>query len=72
MAKVSRREYLLHPDAYAKRGNDLPHSKLDPDKVREIRTNRSGKTAKQIAEIHGVHFRTIEKILYFETWKHVI
>lgn len=54
-----------------KRGNDLPHSRLDPEKVRQIRTNRHGKTPKQWAKELNVHYRTIQKVIYFETWVHV-
>ena len=71
MIKVSREIYLLSPEIYAKRGNDLPQSKLNPEKVRYIRINRYGKTAKQLAEMFGVHNRTIEKIRDGKTWKFV-
>ena len=53
------------------RGNDLPHARLNPEKVREIRANVRGMTARQLAEAHGVHYRTIEKIRSGETWSHV-
>jgi hypothetical protein len=51
----------------AKRGSDLPHTKLTPDQVAAIRINRHGKTAKTLAADYGVHHRTIEKIRYRET-----
>lgn len=70
-AKVSREIYLLNPEIYAKRGNDLPHAKLNPDNVREIRTNRRGETAKQLASRFGVHHRTIDKIRDGKTWKYI-
>jgi hypothetical protein len=54
--------------AMAKRGNSLPHAKLDAAKVKAIRENRQGKTAKQLADEFGVHYRTIEKVRYMETW----
>ena len=53
--------------AMAKRGADLPHTKLTPDQVQSIRINRHGKTAKALAADYGVHHRTIEKIRYGET-----
>ena len=53
--------------ATAKRGSDLPHTKLTPDQVVAIRANRYGKTAKALAEEYGVHYRTIEKVRYMET-----
>jgi DNA-binding CsgD family transcriptional regulator len=50
-----------------------PHRrpKLNEAQVEQIRVNRYGKTAKQLAEQHGVHYRTIEKIRAYETWAHV-
>jgi predicted signal transduction protein with EAL and GGDEF domain len=57
--------------AAAKRGNDLPHAKLTPEKVLQIRANNKGKTAAQLADEFGVHFRTIEKIRSRETWSHI-
>lgn len=57
--------------ATAKRGTDLPHARLTPEKVRAIRINRHGKTAKELATEHGVHYRTIEKVRAGETWTHV-
>jgi hypothetical protein len=69
---MTREEYLstgrftVHP-----RGNDLPHARLNPDLVREIRANREGMTAKKRAEKLGVHYRTVEKVLSGESWGHV-
>lgn len=57
--------------AHAARGNALPHAKLTPDRVRAIRSNPGGLTARQLAEEHGVHYRTIEKVRGYETWGHV-
>ncbi|MOA57980.1 hypothetical protein D3C78_1822740 [compost metagenome] len=48
-----------------------PNAKLNLEKVRRIRQNRHGKTARQLADEHGVHFRTIEKIRAFQTWSSV-
>lgn len=56
---------------YAARGNDLPHAKLNPELVREIRVNRKGETAKQLGARLGVHHMTIEKVRYFKSWVHV-
>lgn len=66
----------------AKRGSELPHSKLDESKVAKIRRDyyRARKlrallekkySAEGLAKQHGVHPRTIEKILSWETWVHV-
>ena len=55
----------------ARRGNDLPHARLTPDLVRDIRANRQGLTAQQWATAIGCHYRTIEKVRHYETWIHV-
>lgn len=57
--------------ARAARGNALPHAKLTPERVRAIRSNPRGLTARQLAEEHKVHYRTIEKVRHYETWCHV-
>ena len=69
---MSREEYLAAPVLYAKRGEALPHSKLDADTVMAIRVNKLGLTAKQWANKLGLHYRTIEKVRYFESWRHVL
>jgi len=69
---VSRFDYAqFKAKACAKRGNQLPHARLDPEAVREIRSNVLGLTAKQLAQRYGVHHRTIEKVRHYETWSHV-
>ena len=69
---MTRFEYQLWGAlAMASRGNDLPHARLDPSKVQEIRANVRGMTARQLADLYGVHYRTIEKIRARETWAHV-
>ena len=68
---MKRQEYITRAREFASRGNDRPNSRLNPEMVREIRTNRKGQTAKQLADAYGVHYRTIEKVQYFETWAHV-
>lgn len=55
----------------AKRGSDLPHAKLDEAKVRAIRENRHGLTAKQWAALLGVHQRTIDKVRDRRSWTHI-
>jgi hypothetical protein len=57
--------------AIAMRGESLPHARLDADKVRAIRANVNGLTARQLGEQYGVHYRTIEKVRHNETWNHV-
>lgn len=66
----------------AKRGNDLPQAKLTPLLVIEIR-RRNEEKQRRIAELNakysakamaadlGVRERTIEKVLRYETWRHV-
>lgn len=53
------------------RGEAVHTARLTPDKVRAIRINRHGKSAKAMAKELGVHYRTIEKVQYYETWRHV-
>jgi len=56
----------------AKRGIELPQSKLDENDVRLIRELKGQLTAKSLAEKFDVHYRTIEKVLSYETWVHVL
>ena len=70
---MTRHEYeQWGAKSIAVRGTALPHARLDPIKVRAIRANVKGKTARQQAEEFGVHYRTIEKVRYYETWGHVL
>lgn len=69
---MTRIEYnLWGAKATCLRGNDLPQTKLNPEIVRAIRENRRGLTRKQLAAQYGVHYRTVEKIHYFESWTHI-
>ena len=69
---IDRREYLVNADKYAKRGSDLPHTKLNAEIVRKIRIDaEQGKTAKLQASEYGVHIRTIEAIRSYRTWLNV-
>ena len=54
-----------------KRGTDLPHAKLDPEKVRAMRENRHGWPRWKWAELYGVHIRTVEKACNGGSWGHV-
>jgi hypothetical protein len=69
---MNRREYLQRAREFAARGNSLKQSRLDAGKVRYIRCNEKGMTAKALADMFGVHYRTIEKVRHFETWIHVL
>ena len=66
----------------AKRGEDLPQSKLTEDDVRlirqahaealaEIKRLQQHVSARALAEKFGVHVRTIEKVLSYQSWRHV-
>ena len=44
---MTRTEYLSNPYPHAKRGLDLPHARLTPALIREIRANRRGEAQKQ-------------------------
>jgi len=69
---INRHEYLCNTIYYAKRGNELPHAKMNADQVRKIRIDsEQGVTAKSQASEYGVHIRTIEAIRSYKTWVHV-
>lgn len=53
------------------RGTDRHNAKLNEHKVKWIRQNPKGMSAKAQAKALGVHYRTVEKVRYFETWGHV-
>lgn len=53
-------------------GVEHPHSKLNPDLVRQIRTDRSsGLSLRKIATKYGVDTRTIADVSKYRTWKEV-
>lgn len=53
---ISRQDYLAETIKFAKRGNDLPHAKVNPEIVRKIRIDsEQGITAKCQASEYGVH-----------------
>lgn len=54
------------------RGIDRYNARLTPEIVREIRANRHGLTLRALAERFGVHRRTVEKVHYYESWRHVL
>lgn len=79
---MTRNEYLLNPSAYCKRGFDLPQTKIPPlavvaireaaKKREELRREITDKYSNAaLAKQWGVHPRTIEKILSFETARHI-
>lgn len=67
---MNRHDYLTGGAAsLAKRGIELPQSKLNPEIVRMIR--RSDKTSKKLAEELCVHKRTIDGVRSGRTWHSV-
>lgn len=55
------------------KGNKLPHTKLTPDDVRQIRAlyAAGGWSQTALAERYGVSRRAIQAALNGESWKHV-
>jgi DNA-directed RNA polymerase specialized sigma24 family protein len=79
---MARDEYLQRRSEFAARGQDLPHAKLLDLDVIDIRSAKRQREAlmqhirenlsnEALAKRHGVHFRTIEKILSRESWSHL-
>lgn len=72
---IDRDEWSLRRIEFAPRGRALPHAKLDDEKVREIRASyvqySSTRGLQALARRFGIHRRTVEKVLSFETWGHV-
>lgn len=79
---IDRDQYESDARLYASRGMELPWSKLMPLDVMAIRSAaRQRESLKQhirehlsndaLARKFGVHRRTIEKVLAYETWMHV-
>ena len=82
LTKRTRDQYLLAASTFARRGAELPQSKLTEELVAEIRSARRQRDAlrKHIAENlsnealakkFGVHVRTVEKAITNETWSHL-
>jgi hypothetical protein len=66
-----------------KQGSELPHAKLHEDDVKSIRSEVKQReklrnyidehlTNQALADKYRVHVRTIERIVQFETWNHVL
>jgi hypothetical protein len=67
---LSRAEYLSGMAyAYARRGTELPHARLNPELVRAIRADE--RPAATIARELSVHPNTVLRVRRFETWGHV-
>ena len=79
---LERAEFLSRARSMARRGVALTHSKLTPAEVQEIRQAKESRldlmahisetlSNSALAEKYGVHPRTIEKVLSYETWSHI-
>ena len=79
---LERAEFLSRARSMARRGVALAHSKLTPAEVQEIRQAKESRldlmahisetlSNSALAEKYGVHPRTIEKVLSYETWSHI-
>ena len=80
---ISRAEYLCNTRAYAKRGFDLGHTKVPPLAVIAIREAARKREAMRqeisekysnevLAKQWGVSVRAVQKILSYETARHVV
>lgn len=72
---MTRDEFQLRAREFSKRGSALPQSKLNDETVRmmrrEYQPNSRTHGARAIARRLGLHYRTVEKALTYETWIHV-
>jgi IS30 family transposase len=79
---MNRSEYKTRAIEIAPRGNELPHAKLTPEDVEDIRSAavqrerlrgfiRDSLSNAALANRFGVHRRTIEKVLQRESWINV-
>ena len=68
---MNRSEYIPIAYKFASRGEDRHNAVLNEEQVRQIRSRGNGVSAKVWAKMFGCHYRTIEKVQYFETWTHV-
>ena len=79
---MTRDEYQIRQREMSVRGESLPQSKLTDEEVHAIRdaavrrevmrreiTNTLSNDA--LAKTYGMHPRTIEKVLSFESWGHI-
>ena len=80
---MERGEYLSRARELAPRGQDLPQAKLLELDVAAIRSAarqreslrqhiRKNLSNEALAKQFGVHIRTIEKVLQYESWSHVV
>lgn len=80
--RLERGEYLSRTREFAKRGRELPHSKLSEKAVTEIMSAvrqrdklrqyiNDNLSNEALAKRHGVALRTLEKVTGFNSWTHV-
>lgn len=80
--RLERGEYLSRARSMALRGQDLPQTKLLDMDIVSIRSSakqrenlrkhiRENLSNDALAKQYGVHVRTIEKLLAYETWSHM-
>jgi len=80
--QIDRGEYLSRTVEHAIRGEELPQARLTKADVIAIRAAAERREAMRheinmtlsndaLAKLHNVHVCTIEKVLSYETWKHV-
>ena len=81
-ARLERGEYLSRARSMALRGQELPQTKLLDIDVVSIRSAARQRDAlrkhikenlsnEALAKQFGVHIRTIEKILQYNSWSHI-
>lgn len=80
---MKREEYILRAREVAHRGQDLPHAKLLDLEVAAIRSAarqrenlrrhiKDNLSNEALAKKFNIHIRTVEKILSYETWGHIV
>lgn len=82
ISTLERDNYLANASQYARRGNQLTHAKLCPEKVKQIRDAvakrddlkqyiREELSNDALAKKLGVHVRTIERVTQNTAWFHI-
>lgn len=81
--RMNRDDYLIRAYEFAKRGADLPQTKLTPDTVKAIRAAKESRvdllqhiretlSNEALAARFSVSVRTIEKVTMYETHRQVM
>lgn len=79
---LERHEWQARAREMAARGQDLPQAKLleidvisirsaQRQRVKLLRYIRDNLSNEALAKAYGVHVRTLEKVLSYETWGHI-